>query len=678
MKKQLRSCLTILFVAFLGSYALGQTINIKQRDSMLQVLQKPGLHDTMRIQAYIDIANFYAQQKDSFIIKDYIQKAEAIALQSGDVNNIIRVYDDWTRLGLSEAEVMKVVKKIEKYYPDIPEMKEKTARRFINIALVLEFYERYAEALNMLNDITPYYEKRDAPEDLIASVYYTKEEIFSLLGDHDKAIESAKKSIEYTSYSNDTTTVFYSHFVLGLAYYRGGRYEEAIDVFNQMAANERIREADRRDLPEVIVDCLMKAGKYDKAVKVLEKEVKREDNDKNYYSMMRLGEAYTELRKFDLAQQAFEKSDELLRASKLDSMGLSRFRGHWNLYYSKYAQAQGFHDRAIPLLIDAVEVFDQDSSFHYRADAYWESLKVLIKSLQATGRYKEASNYQNALLRSMQKELDEGASLKGSLTASRQQEEKRIVEKASLEAKNTQQRRFLWGLGIGLAVMAGLGGVIWRQSKALGVEKKKSEALLLNMLPDTIASRMKLGEHSIADYFEEATVIFIDMVGFTQLSSESSPKEVVKLLNHLFSKIDQLTGAYGLEKIKTIGDCYMAVSGIPIPSKNHLETALQFCKAVLDELDGYEHEGRNIHFKIGVETGPAVAGIIGERRFLFDLWGDTVNMASRMESNGVPSAIQVTANVFEKMKDQFDFEQRGVVEIKGKGGVEVFLMRKEG
>ena len=195
------------------------------------------------------------------------------------------------------------------------------------------------------------------------------------------------------------------------------------------------------------------------------------------------------------------------------------------------------------------------------------------------------------------------------------------------------------------------------------------------MLPRSIASRMKSGERSIADYFDEATVVFIDMVGFTSFSSEHSPENVIALLNNVFSKMDRLTDEFGLEKIKTIGDCYMAVCGVPIQHKDHLERSIKFCLAVLKEMESIEYEGKKVEFKIGMETGPAIAGIIGEKRFLFDLWGDTVNVASRMESNGKPGYIQTTQNVAEKMKGIFDFQSEGVLDIKGKGAIEVFTLK---
>ena len=198
--------------------------------------------------------------------------------------------------------------------------------------------------------------------------------------------------------------------------------------------------------------------------------------------------------------------------------------------------------------------------------------------------------------------------------------------------------------------------------------RRQSDALLRNVLPEPIADRLKAGERVIADHYDTATVLFADIVNFTPLSEFKPPQEVVSLLNRLFTEFDRLADRYGLEKIKTIGDAYMIVAGVPEPREDHalvaMEMALAMHAAVMDEPPV---DGRQLEIRIGLASGPLVAGVIGERKFSYDLWGDTVNVAARMESSGLPGCIQVTEETCRLLGDRYPFERRDGIEIKGKG-----------
>ena len=211
--------------------------------------------------------------------------------------------------------------------------------------------------------------------------------------------------------------------------------------------------------------------------------------------------------------------------------------------------------------------------------------------------------------------------------------------------------------------------------KRLDVERQKSDNLLLNILPRSIAKRLKDGEATIADKHPSVSVLFADIVGFTQLSERVSPEELVIQLNELFSGLDEIADAFGLEKIKTIGDAYMISGGISGDELSHQEAIARFALATVDHVARYsDSKELSLQIRIGIHTGPVVAGVIGKRKFAYDLWGDTVNVASRMESSGVVGRIQVTPSVVEATAQVFDFEPRGKVSIKGKGDMEVFLL----
>jgi class 3 adenylate cyclase len=217
-------------------------------------------------------------------------------------------------------------------------------------------------------------------------------------------------------------------------------------------------------------------------------------------------------------------------------------------------------------------------------------------------------------------------------------------------------------------------------NRLLRAEQERSEQLLLNVLPAPIAARLKRGEAVIADRFAEVTVLFADLVDFTRRSQETSPERVVRLLDDLFSAFDGLAERHGLEKIKTIGDAYMVVGGLPEPRPDHAQAVADMALALREEVARHRDPGgRPLALRIGIDSGPVVAGVIGRRKFSYDLWGDTVNTASRMESNGVPGCIQVTERTWRRLRDGYRFERRGPVQVKGKGElVTWFLVARDG
>ena len=209
----------------------------------------------------------------------------------------------------------------------------------------------------------------------------------------------------------------------------------------------------------------------------------------------------------------------------------------------------------------------------------------------------------------------------------------------------------------------------------LEAEQERSERLLLNVLPAPIADQLRAGAMTIAESQPDVSVLFADIVGFTPLSGTMGAHELVDLLNEVFVRFDDLAEAAGLEKIKTIGDAYMVAGGLPMPRADHLSAVLDLALAMRDVITEIPApHGDHLRLRLGIDTGPVVAGVIGRRKFSYDLWGDTVNMASRMESQGVPGQIQVTERVARASHQEFDFELRRSIEIKGKGPMRTFLL----
>jgi len=214
--------------------------------------------------------------------------------------------------------------------------------------------------------------------------------------------------------------------------------------------------------------------------------------------------------------------------------------------------------------------------------------------------------------------------------------------------------------------------------RALREEQEKSERLLLNILPHLVAQRLKSGEKLIADSFPDASVLFADIVGFTHFSSQISPEKLVGYLDSIFSRFDHLLEPYGVEKIKTIGDAYMVVCGIPQTRHEHLTPLVDMALEMLRSLDDFNREqGLSLQIRIGIHSGPVVAGVIGQKKFIYDLWGDTVNTASRMESCGVPGKIQITEETRQRLSASYQVMPRGKIAVKGKGEVMTyFIMQK--
>jgi adenylate cyclase len=234
-------------------------------------------------------------------------------------------------------------------------------------------------------------------------------------------------------------------------------------------------------------------------------------------------------------------------------------------------------------------------------------------------------------------------------------------------------------IAVGGAIVFTLLAVFAKQRRealeALRLEQAKAENLLLNILPSTIADKLKAQTQPIADQHESASILFADVADFTPWSERLPAAEVVGYLDHLFSRFDELAERHGLEKIKTIGDAYMVAAGVPNPRPDHARALALMALDMLDVMCADDEVGRlGLELRVGINSGPVVAGVIGRKRFLYDLWGDAVNTASRMESHGTPGRIQITRATYELIADEFECKPRGTITVKGKGEVEAWYL----
>ena len=230
---------------------------------------------------------------------------------------------------------------------------------------------------------------------------------------------------------------------------------------------------------------------------------------------------------------------------------------------------------------------------------------------------------------------------------------------------------FVLNLGTVIAVVFGLLHYFVRRRDFF---QNSSEMLLLSILPKEISEALKTEPRAIAAHYDEASILFADIVGFTPMAATMLPLTLVDLLNDVFECFDDLVDKYELEKIKTIGDCYMVAAGVPRQRVDHAEALVNFALDMQAEIGKRTFGGRRLAFRVGINSGPVVAGVIGRRKFIYDLWGETVNMASRMESHGASGVIQITRNTFDLVSDHFDCQPHGPIEVKGVGRVETWYV----
>jgi class 3 adenylate cyclase len=461
----------------------------------------------------------------------------------------------------------------------------------------------------------------------LAGMYYKYE-------DYNNAIKYMQEAIHSPNSVNKN--IFCSMYnTVGMAYRQQGKYDSAIVYFKRSyEAAVRLENTAWQGISQGNIGITyFRQKKYAEAIPLLKIDIESGLNTNNIKnsigSMAILATIYNE-------QHEYDKAEELL----LKGLRLGQSKQFWPSYqlaeqlftqlYKLYAARGNF--KLAYLYADSA-IMAKDSAIN-RNNAV-----VLAK----------ASEKQNFI----QQKLDE----------EKFQNQAKLNELA-ISKKRIEITFAIIGLGILLAVIV----FITR-------ERKRSEILLLNILPERIADRLKKKEHPIADYFDHASIIFIDMAGFTVFADGRDPKEIVNILNHVFTSFDNIAERHGLEKIKTIGDCYMAVSGLPDPHPNHAEAATQMALDIRAEMKGYEaSDGTPIEFRIGLDCGPVVAGVIGRRKFIYDLWGDTVNTASRMETTGVAGEIHCTDRFKKIIEHKHRFRARGQTEIKGKGAMDTWLI----
>ncbi|MCB0813640.1 MAG: tetratricopeptide repeat protein [Flavobacteriales bacterium] len=478
--------------------------------------------------------------------------------------------------------------------------------------------------------------------------------IYSDHGEFDVALEYSLRALQIDEELGNSFAIAASHAVIGDIYQDNGDLAKALEYHSRsLEINEQIGElVGLANALGNIGLIHMNQEEYSTALEYLirNNEVSEQLNDQRgiAISLGNIGDIHSALGEHGLALEYWHKSQKVAA-----SIGfLTTLKKNCERLYRSY-KTMGNSRKALE---------------------YLEQYKVYEDSLNETETAKKLQRME------FDKEL-----LADSL---RQEEEKYKIELAHQEevAQKDKTRNMLMGGGLLLLLVAGglfsRNRYVNRSRKAIQKEKDRSEELLLNILPEEVAEELKEKGEAEAQLIDLVTVLFTDFKGFTAMSEKLSPKELVDDLNTCFSEFDRITAKYGIEKIKTIGDAYMAAGGLPTPNTTH---ATDVIKAALEMRDFVEAgKARKIEaglpyfeIRIGVHTGPVVAGIVGVKKFQYDIWGDTVNTASRMESSGEVGRVNISEATYELVKDdsEFDFTYRGKVEAKGKGELEMYFVK---
>jgi class 3 adenylate cyclase/Tfp pilus assembly protein PilF len=638
-----------------------------QADSLRSVLQRPPRNndaDTARVHALNALGAYFCRIKAEYdsalaLAKEAAELSARLKFAAGEgaAYNVIGM----TRfLQGSPSEALKALERsleIRKNLNaplDLAHVYNNMGNALSDLGKRAEALERYFTALELAEK---HNDRKLAANALNNIAIMTLEQ-----GEYEKALLYHRRALgEYRALGN-LQGVARSLNNIASVYTEMGRLEEAFESYKEaLALRENIR--DKMGAARTLSNMgfiLAKQGKYAQALayqtRSLEAKAALPDSLGMIFSLEGIAESY-------LAMGQIGKAVE------------------YSFQFLRLAEKIGARDRSVEALFLIARCYESAQNFQ----------TALFYHRQAVARKDSLFTAENARVIA---ELQEGYEAK----ARAQEIEALNKEKTLQEREIRSQRLALWSLGAGLLVAVAAAittGWLYRQKRAAAQEilrqkevleeqsteielintalqeaHEQSETLLLNILPAPIAQRLKSGERAIADRFDSVTVLFADIVGFTKLSAQTTPEKLVQGLNTIFERFDKLAKKYNLEKIKTIGDAYMVAGGLPERSEDHSERVAMFAleiQAAMHEESFRTSTGERVQLRIGIHTGAAVAGVIGTSKFSYDLWGDTVNIASRMESHGEAGKIHCSEETYQALKEKFAFEERGEIEIKGRG-----------
>ena len=636
--------LSLILIAVCFSLKVTAQTNL---DSLYTVWQDKTQSDSSRAASGLDYIymGFIPRKPDSAFVlakefllfaqekQDKQAEAQAYLIQGVSLNLMDSVPEALTHFRLS----LKVFEEIDN--------KEGIANLLKNIGSVYWRQGNQPKALDYyIRSLTITEELGDKRE--MAGVLHNTAMIYQQQGDLDKALEYYKRSLTFAEELNFKPGIAISIMNIGMIYKEQLNDEKAFEYFQRsLKLAEEVGNTDGITRSLISLGNVNRdKGEHAKADSLYQRSLKiqQEISDKNGMALclLNIGINNLEARNYPQAITECQKSYQMC-----DEMGeLMLMKESCKCLYEAYkgsgnnAKALAFHEKMVAL---------NDSLFND------ENTKKLTQL-------------------EMQYDFD-----KKETATQAEQEKKDAVAAQELKRQKLVRNGFMGGF----AVVLLFAGVFFVQRNRIGKEKERSEELLLNILPGEVAEELKAKGHSDAQLIDHVTVLFTDFKGFTALSEQLSPKELVEDLHVCFSAFDKICEKYGIEKIKTIGDAYMAAGGLPVPNSTHAkdvaQAALEMAKVVEDGKAKKMAAGEPFfEIRIGIHTGPVVAGIVGVKKFQYDIWGDTVNTASRMESSGEVGKVNISEATYKLLKDDasFSFASRGKIEAKGKGEMEMFFV----
>jgi len=612
--------------------------------------------DTMRAKIEGSICNVYwAFNPDSGIL--YGKKGLQTAQKWGNKKVIAYIYramatnyrynGDYERAGLYNDSALKLYTEIDN--------KEGAAGVYGNLSILKIDQSDYPAALDYAFKGLKIYEELGKKERVAASLGNISI-IYSDMSNYDKALEYLQRALKMGEEANDKKGVAITLSNIGRTYTMMGKDSLALEYdFKALkAADELGNTSIALSIYSFIGTSYYNLKNYNEAITYFTKGLSLSKELKNKKAVAEqlgnLGDIY-----LGIAQDSI----------RLTNTGSATLPSKRDALY----KAIDYSGEAAKVHLELHNLRDLSANYHTLAQA-WEMAGDKQRALDA---YKLYVDYHDSVFSKENKMKMASLEKQRELDSVKQQVkiDSLKISAQNLEASKRRNDFIFLFIGMGLLVVV---------TVFIARERKKSEHLLLNILPPKIAERLKNKEHPIADHFKAASIVFIDMAGFTTLAENREPKETVNILNDIFTKFDGLAEQYGLEKIKTIGDCYMAVAGLPHPVHNHAIAAANMAIHAQELMDGYKTaDGVHIKFRVGLDCGPVVAGVIGKKKFVYDLWGNAVNTASRMESTGVAGEIHCTNNFKEELEKehshQYSFTSRGITEIKGIGVMQTWLIK---
>ena len=654
-----------LFV-FVTTFVLSQQINaqnkVQNRIDSLKAIVASSMHDTVKFAAYSDIAQIYWSINPNEGIP-YAQKGLELAIKLSKKKYLTQAYGV---LGMNYELISDHVNGI------------KNLRKSLDIAKEINDHAKIGLAAGALGNV--YYFQSNFPQ---AIDYY----ITSL-----KASERSGNKREIAAALSNIGAIYFDLNELDKAL---PNFEKALKINQEIGfkAYQAINLSnigniyDRKNNFQSAMACFVKGLKINQEINNIPGIAESYNSIGGcYYNLDKLDSAYDYINKSINIDRQVENLDELAHSYKLlANIYYDAFDKNISSILTKYCNnnktlclklASAYADSSIAFNTKT-ENLDRLSKAYKIKSKIQLAMGNCAASLESFKKYMELNDsvynidVNNKLTqKTMQYEFDKKEAM-----ARAAQERKEAITKAEKE-KSTQQKIVLI---IGLIAALGFAAWDYRQKKIISKQKKRSDELLLNILPYEVAEELKVKGSADAQFIDEVTVLFTDFKGFTELSEKLSPRELVAEINECFSAFDHIMDKYGVEKIKTIGDAYMAAGGLPTSNKTH---AIDVIKAALD-IQKFMQEHKAIkqaagalffEIRIGVHTGPVVAGIVGVKKFAYDIWGDTVNTASRMESSGEVGKVNISESTYKLIKDQFNCVHRGKIQAKDKGNIDMYFV----